>query len=445
MRSAALVAVLALAVGCDKEGDDGAGGGDAWPGASAADIARALEAVPEEAVGVAVLTAPRSFWSYLLDSPILPMSADGKAALDKDLRTVLGGQLGLDLSKARGAIGFVLYPAGGAAVFRDVSGTLKGASGDAPIALDGELVAGHRGNALAVGLDPAVRAALAVAGGKGKSLAAGKPQLAKWIAEQGTGSWVVLAGTPGAAPVPEPFSRIERVALAIGPRRARLVAEGDPAALQALAKQIEAGLAMAMAEIEEMKTAAMKGELPAPLGALSVYQYHQMKNLAAQVRPKVSGNRLSIEVPVDLGSNAMVFVAIVGVMAAVAIPSFMKYVKKSKSTEANIELLRLRTGVENYLIEHGELPAAAGPSPPLGSCCAAGDSTCIPDPAHWANPTWQALRFSIDEPNRYSYELATAGGGYTVRAYGDLDCDGVYSTFTLSSGSNDVLETDPLE
>jgi len=325
-------AALALAASaCDKEGDEEPGSGESWPGASAADIARALESVPEGAVAVGIMSAPRPFWSYLLDSAFLPMSADARAAMDRDLRAVLGGQLGLDLSKSRAAIGFVLYPAGGAAVMRDVGGALKGASGDEPLVVDGDLVAGHRGDMLAIGLDPAVRAALDVAGGKQKSLAAAHPELAKWIAEQGTGSWVLLAGAPAAAPVPEPFSRIERVALVVGPGRARLAAEGDPAALAALGKQLEVGMAKAMAELESMKSSAMKGELPGVLAAASVYQYHQMKNLAARVRPKVSGKRLTIEVPIDLGNNAMVFVAVVGVLAAVAIPAFMKYMKKSEA------------------------------------------------------------------------------------------------------------------
>jgi hypothetical protein len=32
---------------------------------------------------------------------------------------------------------------------------------------------------------------------------------------------------------------------------------------------------------------------------------------------------------------------------------------------------------------------------------------------------------------RYQYELAVAPGGFTARARGDLNCDGVFSTFEV--------------
>ena len=144
----------------------------------------------------------------------------------------------------------------------------------------------------------------------------------------------------------------------------------------------------------------------------------------------------------------MIVVAIIGILAAVAIPAFMKYIKKSKSSEARSFLTKLRADLENHLLEHGALPPPAGPTPPLGACCRPGndDGKCAPDPALWDHPTWRALHFSIDDPHRYSYQVVTEGGAiYAVRAYGDLDCDGAYATFTLASGSDDIAETDPLE
>jgi type IV pilus assembly protein PilA len=180
---------------------------------------------------------------------------------------------------------------------------------------------------------------------------------------------------------------------------------------------------------------------------MSVYQYHQMKSLAAQVRPKVSGNRLTIEAPLDFSASGMVYVAVVGVLAAVAIPAFMKYMKKSKSSEARGMLMKLRAGVEDHLLANGSLPPPAGPTPPLGACCRAGgdEGTCAPDAAAWDNPTWRAFHFSIDDPHRYSYEFAADGDRYLLKAYGDLDCDGTYSTFTLSSDQPNVVESEPLE
>ncbi len=56
----------------------------------------------------------------------------------------------------------------------------------------------------------------------------------------------------------------------------------------------------------------------------------------------------------------------------------------------------------------------------------------------WDTPTWQALAFAIDDPHWYSYQYDSSGVGsnamFTARAVGDLDGDGVLSTFERSGG-----------
>jgi hypothetical protein len=42
------------------------------------------------------------------------------------------------------------------------------------------------------------------------------------------------------------------------------------------------------------------------------------------------------------------------------------------------------------------------------------------------------LQFSVDDPHYYSYAYKVDGKKFTVSAYGDLDCDGEYSTFEMS-------------
>jgi len=57
----------------------------------------------------------------------------------------------------------------------------------------------------------------------------------------------------------------------------------------------------------------------------------------------------------------------------------------------------------------------------------------VSDASTWAGETWKALGFKIEGPSNYAYEFATASNGsvsqFTARALGDLDCDGVLSTF----------------
>ncbi len=49
----------------------------------------------------------------------------------------------------------------------------------------------------------------------------------------------------------------------------------------------------------------------------------------------------------------------------------------------------------------------------------------------WQHPTWQSLDFRIVGGHSYSYEVISSAAGYTARAYGDLNGDGMQSTFEI--------------
>jgi hypothetical protein len=51
-------------------------------------------------------------------------------------------------------------------------------------------------------------------------------------------------------------------------------------------------------------------------------------------------------------------------------------------------------------------------------------------------PEWQALDFQISEPHRYQYSYSSDGHSFHAIAVGDLDCDGVSSTYTLDADSS---------
>ena len=80
----------------------------------------------------------------------------------------------------------------------------------------------------------------------------------------------------------------------------------------------------------------------------------------------------------------------------------------------------------------GKLPTTAAGPTPIPSCCDQG-GTCPEDPAIWNTPGWRELGFSIDGTYRYTYQYIPDPSGLTavVRATGDLDCDGVQSTYEL--------------
>jgi type IV pilus assembly protein PilA len=157
----------------------------------------------------------------------------------------------------------------------------------------------------------------------------------------------------------------------------------------------------------------------------------------------------------------MIVVAIIGILAAIAIPAFTKYVRRSKTTEPLMNLRKIFDGsVAYYERDHAnrfgarieaQFPLDASPTPGQDACCnqdnGRGQSVnvCLPQnaPGIWDEiPTWQALNFGIDDPHYYWYSYDSTGTGigsrFTARASGNLDCDanGIFSTFERVGGVN---------
>ena len=142
----------------------------------------------------------------------------------------------------------------------------------------------------------------------------------------------------------------------------------------------------------------------------------------------------------------MIVVAIIGVLAAVAIPTLMKYIRRSKTIEAELNLRKLfDSSVSYFASEHADssgtilakqFPDPAGPSPAANSCCGQAGDKCKPDPLFFVLPTWKALNFSVDDPFHFWYQYVSAGtdsaATFQAYAYGNLDCDTTYSTFERS-------------
>jgi hypothetical protein len=142
-----------------------------------------------------------------------------------------------------------------------------------------------------------------------------------------------------------------------------------------------------------------------------------------------------------------------------------QYLAKTKSVEATMLIRKMAMGAQMYYLDPpftGLSPApprfpgpSVGPTPPLGACCRQDKGRCAPDAALWEQPVWQALNFEVSDPHYYSYEYVVSDDGqsFAARAFGDLDCDGVYSTFALSghvddgdpSVSADIMKSNELE
>ena len=132
----------------------------------------------------------------------------------------------------------------------------------------------------------------------------------------------------------------------------------------------------------------------------------------------------------------MIVVAIIGILAAVAIPAFMDYMKKGKTTEAQLQLNKISKNTKAEFNTNSAYPVVTAPSTPTTVCCGQPKNKCVANAAQWATAPWQALDFQIDDDNYFQYNYtATVGTGFVSQAIGNLDCDATSVTFVLTGTS----------
>jgi prepilin-type N-terminal cleavage/methylation domain-containing protein len=157
----------------------------------------------------------------------------------------------------------------------------------------------------------------------------------------------------------------------------------------------------------------------------------------------------------------MIVVAIVGILSVLAAYGVRKYVANSKTAEARNALGRLANAAA-IQYEHENMAGstlAPGTSAGFSRTLCKSASASVPSSgamvagrkyqsstADWStdyagNSGFACLHFTIDQPQYYMYSYATSGSQavgdkFTATANGDLDGDGVMSTFQLSGSIN---------
>ncbi len=140
----------------------------------------------------------------------------------------------------------------------------------------------------------------------------------------------------------------------------------------------------------------------------------------------------------------MIVVAIIGILSALALYGVSRYLKQSKTAEATANLGGIETGSRAQYQQ--EVPFNGDPNVFVHQFCPTTPLTPSPVPlgskvvvpgAQWGQPGWTCLRFSINEPQYYSYQYGSNGGAGTAAAFtalatGDLDGNGTHSTFELT-------------
>jgi prepilin-type N-terminal cleavage/methylation domain-containing protein len=115
----------------------------------------------------------------------------------------------------------------------------------------------------------------------------------------------------------------------------------------------------------------------------------------------------------------MIVVAIIGILASIAIPSFLRYQLRVKSSEVKANLAAIHVVEETIFSETGRYLAAAPEPPVIPGASAA--------PFNRAAPDYSALGWSPEGNVFFSYAVAISadGTGYTSDAAADLDNDGI--------------------
>jgi len=122
----------------------------------------------------------------------------------------------------------------------------------------------------------------------------------------------------------------------------------------------------------------------------------------------------------------MIVVAIIGILAAIAIPNFLQFQLRSKTGEAKTNLAAIRTAEEGFFAEFNNYVAAAS----------------TPGTAATANKRiWPATGGGVADFNQlgwspegevfynYAVSAATGASSYQIGATGDLDANGTPSDY----------------
>ena len=138
----------------------------------------------------------------------------------------------------------------------------------------------------------------------------------------------------------------------------------------------------------------------------------------------------------------MIVVAIIGILAAIAIPNFLQFRLKAKTSEAKSNLGAIRSTEVAYFAEWDFYVGNQPPTP-------TGNRQGITDKRPWNNTTrFSILGFAPEGSVFYDYALLSTANnlyppnaeGMSMYAAGDLDGDNSLCSFYVTSATNEILK-----
>jgi type IV pilus assembly protein PilA len=408
-----------------------------------------LALIPEKAQAALLIKGPAV-------AKLMSIVTSNKA-LRKELSSYLRQRIGADLTRIKQAA--IFSPA----LSRQRVGILLRAS--VPLALKGKKL-GNQGryaiksfgnqrvvfatltkNTLIVGDLYTVRDVLAVQEGRQKPINKGS-KLAPLLALV-RGRYYAVAALDASALPAGPRRRIAQMGLrsltaSLSQKPAvELVLNGPRPALKMVKRLLTTTLAAQLNTLKRQKRLLEKKNTPA--GLMGIVSYHTTKRMLDRVKIKLRHKQLVIAYRPDIAGAALA-ASTVGILAAIAIPAFIKYLRKAKTVEATEGLDKIKVGAKSYFqADHydaqgnllpKQFPKSVGWTPSI-PCCKqpGGKNKCAAKSAQWNHNTWRSLMFQIVDSHYYQFRFQSSGIGkkarYVIEARGDLDCDGIYSSYKL--------------
>lgn len=132
----------------------------------------------------------------------------------------------------------------------------------------------------------------------------------------------------------------------------------------------------------------------------------------------------------------MIVVAIIGILAAIAIPNFLRYQLRARSGEAAINIAAIKTSELAYFGSHDHyLAAAKNPS-----VDATGTKQVFAiDTSATSTDAWHAIGFKPEGTVYFNYQVAVtdAHPSFTASAVADLDKDGTNQCWGIQVPGSD--------
>jgi type IV pilus assembly protein PilA len=131
----------------------------------------------------------------------------------------------------------------------------------------------------------------------------------------------------------------------------------------------------------------------------------------------------------------MIVVAIIGILAAIAIPNFVRFQLRAKSSEGKMNLAAIRTAEEGYFAEFGTYVAAAL-SPAAPAVPASLKQAFVDAGAAGANFDTIGWAPEGEVYFQYAVNWGVGSNDYTADAIADIDADGVTQNWGYARTTN---------